>query len=107
VILRADLWIRPEAVEEIKAAREWYHSQNPAAALLFEHELEHALRILLTVPRAGRSLPRLRARTIAMYRFPFVIAYRLHRKVAGRDQIELVALAHGSREPGYWRRRGK
>ena len=35
-----------------------------------------------------------------MKRFPFVVVYRV-----AADGIEVVAVAHGSRKPGYWKNR--
>ncbi|MCL4204555.1 MAG: hypothetical protein KJ000_18875 [Pirellulaceae bacterium] len=35
-----------------------------------------------------------------MKRFPFVIVYRVT-----ANHIEIVAVAHARREPGYWRKR--
>ncbi|MHB0958931.1 MAG: hypothetical protein ACYC0X_26630 [Pirellulaceae bacterium] len=35
-----------------------------------------------------------------MKRFPFVVIYRVT-----TDRIEIVAIAHGRRKPGYWKRR--
>jgi toxin ParE1/3/4 len=36
-------------------------------------------------------------RRYLLKRFPFVIVYR-----AGESRIEIVAVAHGRRRPGYW-----
>jgi hypothetical protein len=35
-----------------------------------------------------------------MKRFPFVVVYRVT-----TDRIEIIAVAHGSRKPGYWKKR--
>jgi plasmid stabilization system protein ParE len=102
---RVDLTIRPEAVEEIRAAREWYRDQDLDSAAEFLRDLAHSVSILLAAPRAGRSLRRMRARALPLRNFPYLIVYRLHRRVAGIDQVEILAVAHGSRRPGYWRER--
>jgi toxin ParE1/3/4 len=33
-------------------------------------------------------------------RFPYIVFYR-----EGADQIDVIAVAHGARDPGYWRKR--
>jgi len=39
-------------------------------------------------------------RRFLLHRFPFSIVYRLK-----GDVIEVVAIAHAKRRPGYWKRR--
>ena len=102
---RVDLAIRPETIEEIRAAREWYRGQDLDSAGEFLRDLAHSVSILLAAPRAGRPLRRMRARTLPLRSFPYVIVYRLRRRVAGIEQLEILAVAHGSRRPGYWRER--
>jgi plasmid stabilization system protein ParE len=102
---RVDLTIRPEAIEEIRAARDWYSAQDRDSAGEFLQDLAHSVSILLAAPRAGRRSPRMRARLLALRKFPFVIVYRLRRRREGSEQMEIIAVAHGSRRPGYWRDR--
>jgi plasmid stabilization system protein ParE len=100
-----DLTIRPEAIEEIRAARDGFRDQDIDSAGEFLRDLAHSLSILLAAPRAGRSLPRMRARMLVMRTFPYLIIYRLRESVDGNDLVEIIAVAHGSRRPGYWRDR--
>ena len=104
---RVDLTIRPEAIEEIRAARDWYRGQDLDSGAEFLRDLAHSVSILLAAPRVGRYLPRMRARTLALRSFPFVIIYRLRGKPDGNDMVEILAVAHGSRRPGYWRDRDR
>lgn len=39
-------------------------------------------------------------RRAALHRFPYVIVFRQH-----SDVIEIIAVMHGHRKPGYWRDR--
>jgi len=47
-----------------------------------------------------RPLRRDGTRQIRMQRFPYAIVYRDQ-----PERIEIVAVAHGARRPGYWRKR--
>jgi hypothetical protein len=46
-------------------------------------------------PRHGRC-----ARRYVVPRFPFSSVYRMR-----EDEVEIIAVAHGRRRPGYWRSR--
>ncbi len=63
-------------------------------------EIEHAIGLLLEHPRL-RSIWRFGRRRLFMRRFP----YRVIDTLAG-DQVRILAVAHSSRRPGYWQRRG-
>lgn len=41
-----------------------------------------------------------RFRKVVLQRFPYVVS---NRETA--DRMEVIAVAHGAREPGYWRKR--
>jgi hypothetical protein len=45
--------------------------------------------------------PRRGARRYILHRFPYGIIYRL----LGDDVLEILAIAHHKRRPGYWGRR--
>ena len=89
------------AIEEAKAACDWYASQNPAAAEAFIDELDEAIEQIGAFPDAGSSYLS-RTRRYVMRRFPFAVIYRERKGAA-----EVVAVAHGHRKPGYWRERLK
>ena len=52
-------------------------------------------------PVARRVPPRLGARGYMLKRFPYDIVYRL----VGDGELEVVAVAHHKRRPGYWAKR--
>src|SRR5437870_5494992 len=87
----------PAAAQEAESAYDWYAERNPSAAHGFREELRHAVDSVadnpLTWPRHGS-----RARRYVFPRFPLV--YRLL-----GDGVEVIAVAHGRRRPGYWRSR--
>ena len=89
----------PAAAQEVESTYEWYAAQDVSAAHGFREELRQALDVVVespqTWPRYGR-----RARRYVFPRYPFTLVYILR-----GDVIEVVAVAHGRRRPGYWRSR--
>jgi plasmid stabilization system protein ParE len=88
------------AAREYRSARNWYR----------ERSVEVSERFCLAVDRAvsrivagAESLPTLTGayRYVRISRFPYVLIFR----PVERDAIMVVAVAHTSRRPGYWRRR--
>ncbi|HKW15988.1 MAG TPA: type II toxin-antitoxin system RelE/ParE family toxin [Terriglobales bacterium] len=89
-----------EAAAEYDAAFDWYRQQSPDAARKFDAEVEHALLQVVQGPKRWTS-GRFNTRRYLLRRFPFLLIYREQ----GRDSIQIVALAHTSRKPGYWTER--
>src|SRR6266511_6154835 len=89
----------PAAAQEAESTYDWYAARSPEAAHGFREELGRAIAAIETSPRAW---PRYgsRARRYVFPRYPFSLVYIL----LGED-IEVVAVAHGRRRPGYWRKR--
>ncbi|MCP4250096.1 MAG: type II toxin-antitoxin system RelE/ParE family toxin [bacterium] len=89
----------PAAVEEAQAARQWYAERSVSVAEAFMVELDLAIERLADAPeRYPRYM--LGTRRCLLHRFPYMIVYRQH-----GDAIQVLALAHGRRRPGYWRQR--
>jgi plasmid stabilization system protein ParE len=89
----------PEALAEAVAAAAWYRERSTRAAAAFEAEISHAMNRIAAAPdRYPRYVDE--SRRILLRRFPYAIVYRVH-----ADSIEIVAVAHGRRRPGYWRTR--
>jgi toxin ParE1/3/4 len=89
----------PAAVGEAKAAYDWYAKRNPAAATAFIAALDEAVRVIQDRP--ARWPQHLRGtRKYLLRRFPYSVIYRVTDAT-----IQVVAVAHGRRRPGYWRRR--
>lgn len=98
------LRIADEAQHEIRAAITWYESERSGLGGQFWDELQTALSLLRERPHIGRLVPRSRSeprpRRWPLRRFPFFVIYREF--IA---DLEVVAVAHQSRKPGYWARR--
>ena len=89
----------PAAAQEAESTYNWYAVRSPEAAHGFREELRRAIEAVAaspgTWPRFGG-----RARRYVFPRYPFSLVYLLR-----GDAIEVVAVAHGRRRPGYWRSR--
>ena len=93
-------WLHPGAQEDLREAAEFYREKAGAAlsqSLLVE--FEHSVGLLLQHPGLG-AIWRYGKRRLVMRRFGHALIYT----VAG-DQIRILAVAHHSRRPGYWRAR--
>ena len=96
---RVAVRFHPAAANEAEAADAWYAVRSSVAARGFREELQHAVE---AVAEAPERWPRhgARARRYVFPRFPFSLVYRL------RDgEVEVIAVAHGKRRPGYWQSR--
>lgn len=86
----------PAAESEIYEAAAWYAERSTAAAQRFVAEVEAKIQRVLENPDRW---PRFEAETrrLLFHEFPYSIIYRV---VA--DSIEVVAVMHQKRKPGYW-----
>ena len=90
----------PAARDEFVAAIHWYVADGRAAsAEFFEQDVDRALRLLDFMPRLGTPGTR-GTRTWPLRDFPYSLVYRIE-----HGDISVIAVAHQSREPGYWRGR--
>ena len=90
------LEFHPDAVAEAEAQRLWYAERSHAAADGFAKELEAALDAILEDPNRWPGYIQ-GTRRYPLRRYPFLIVYRQVGEV-----IEILAIAHGHRKPGYW-----
>ena len=90
----------PAARAEVTDAVRWYvDAAGPSVADAFEHELDAAVQLLLRFPLLGTP-GRGASRRLRLHGFPYTLHYRLDGEL-----IRILALAHQSRRPGYWRGR--
>ncbi len=87
------------ALREMREAAQWYNRQEAGVGEEFLTEVDRAIDRFMfdppARPTAGRDVYR-----HPVDRFPFDLLYRIR-----PEQIEIVAVAHHSRKPGYWQRR--
>ena len=81
----------------------WYDAQRFGLGRDFLDMVDRALRRIELAPRPGTSVPGVPdhdVRRVPLRRFPFHIVY-----VELPDRIQVLAVAHQRRRPGYWNRR--
>jgi len=93
------LEIHPEALAELKSAVTWYQEKSPSAALNFMEELDQVLDWVIASPSRWPSAAH-GTRKLVMRRYPFAVIYCEKETV-----IQVLAIAHGRRRPGYWKKR--
>ena len=89
----------PEALQEYHDATLYYAERDPALALRFIEAVEDAIGRILAALSAWRLLDD-DVRRCLTHVFPDGVLYTVE-----ADFILIVAVMHGSREPGYWKRR--
>jgi plasmid stabilization system protein ParE len=89
----------PEADEEYLSSLAWYSERSPTAALDFESEFQRAISAVAEAPERWPAYLS-RCRRYVLHQFPFSIVYRILDK-----EVVVLAVAHGHRRPGYWRKR--
>jgi hypothetical protein len=97
------LRLLPEADVEIQAAAQWYEIR---VAGLGERVLAEAVDALSEIEQHPRRFAQIRYRSKREIRrrflvhFPYYFAYEVR-----EDECVVVAFAHASRKPGFWRDR--
>lgn len=89
-----------EAGSEYDAAFDWYFQRSPDAALKFDGEVDRAIEEILKAPRRWAIGP-YRTRRFLLRRFPFILIYQER----SSGNIQIIAVAHASRKPGFWKKR--
>jgi toxin ParE1/3/4 len=90
------LELHPEALAELKSSVIWYRERNQSAAVNFVSEVDRAVNLVVNTPQRW---PRGEhgTRKFVLQRFPFAIIYREKEAI-----VQVLAIAHGTRRPGYW-----
>lgn len=91
-----------EAEAEIDEAADWYavHGDNDDLDVRFLAEVERVARLVGEHPLARTEIePGIRHAVLR--RFPYALVY-----VVKPSEVLVLAVAHHSRRPGYWRGRG-
>ena len=91
--------LHPDAIDEARAARLWYAERSSVAADAFMAELDQAIDKICEGPE--RWGPYLHGtRRYLLKRFPYLVVYRERPR-----ELQVIAVAHAKRRPGYWRHR--
>ena len=93
--------IHPEAQSELDAAIAWYENEWIGLGLEFLDEVDRSIHLISETPDIWRNYDGIPcARRLNVHRFPYYIAYRHLNSL-----IQIVAIAHHHRKPGYWKNR--
>jgi len=89
----------PEARDEFIAAAEYYDHAVPGLGDRFLVAVRRAIELAVAHPAAG-SVRTGTARRLLVHGFPYDVVYQVE-----QDELQVLAVAHQHRKPGYWRER--
>jgi toxin ParE1/3/4 len=99
LLMTIEVSFHEEASAEYEAAFEWYFLRSEFVASGFAQEMTRAIEAISEAPRrwpvANRDI-----RKYPLHRFPFAVFYR---EIS--SGVQVIAVAHGRRKPGYWKKR--
>ncbi len=87
------------ASAEVGEAFDWYQARSSRAAARFLAEIERAVILIRESPEVWPPFEA-GTRRYLLRSFPYSIIYR-----PVNDALQIVAVAHQKRRPGYWRSR--
>ena len=91
--------VHPDVYEELEEARSWYEEHATGLGNEFLDEIERAVSAIQRAPDAWPLFSN-GVRRFLVHRFPFAILYRYD-----NSKIQVIAVAHQRRKPGYWKAR--
>jgi plasmid stabilization system protein ParE len=89
----------PEARLEYREAAAFYETRRPGLGAAFTREIEAVIEQILDAPDRWPVIEQDVRRCVA-HIFPYRILY-----AEEGDFVHIIAVAHSSRKPGYWRER--
>ena len=90
----------PEARVDLREGKAFYKRRSPLAAIAFAQQIEAALARIAETPQRYPVGEHGTREHVLPSRLPYTVVYRVNANV-----IVVVAVAHQSREPGYWHQR--
>jgi plasmid stabilization system protein ParE len=90
---------RPQADQEVQAARRWYEDQRLGLGTQFADAIDEAVERISSNPLAFPAVHGETHRAVVR-RFPYGIYFRVR-----GDEIIVVAVMHGRRHPHLWQSR--
>ena len=89
-------YFNPHARLELRDATLHFDSIDPTLGKDFAVEVERAISLVLEFPEAWPRVTR-SVRRCRTQKFPYALVYRIW-----NEHIEILAVMHLSRKPGYW-----
>jgi len=94
-----NLRLRPETEQDLADAAVWYEEQREGLGNQFLDEIISVFSVISEAPLMFPIVHR-NIRRALIHRFPFGVYYRVE-----SDEIVVVAVMHGSRDPRQWKSR--
>lgn len=91
---------RPAAARELAADVRYYDERYPGRGGRFAEAVERVLDLIAEFPLAFPILYEPDIRSVKVARFPYRVVY-----VVVGPNVDVIAVAHAKRRPGYWRDR--
>lgn len=89
-----------QATEEFEDAISYYEAQKPGLGRELRKEVEWSVNQIQRYPSLGARYKDTSIRRLTLRRFPYLLFY-----LETTEVIWIIAVAHGSRKPGYWQDR--
>jgi len=89
----------PQALAEAEAAGDWYAERSFVVSRAFVSEVIRSVETVVENPEIW-PLYEEETHRYLFPRFPFSIIYRII-----EEKIQILAIAHSKRKPGYWKSR--
>jgi toxin ParE1/3/4 len=86
--------------KEVREAEAWYAARSAEAAARFRNSIDAAAQ-QIAADVGTHAIGRTKFKYARVHRFPYHLIFCLDDSSAAR----VLAVAHGRRRPGYWRRR--
>ena len=86
----------PDARHDLHDAQDYYKTKSDAVALAFTNQISWAIEQIILAPHRWKQYEHGTQRFL-LSRFPYAIVYRIKDK-----EVQIVAVAHHKRMPGYW-----
>jgi len=95
--------VAPEAAAELRAAKAWYGERQRGFGTEFVAAIRATMARVSSAPMESPRLPRSAdVQKAVVDRFPCVVVFLVR-----ADAVHVLAVAHQSRHPSYWRDRAK
>ncbi|MBI5789552.1 MAG: type II toxin-antitoxin system RelE/ParE family toxin [Candidatus Schekmanbacteria bacterium] len=91
--------IHPEAYKELEQSKSWYDERSKNLGSEFLFAVERAVRLIQEFPARWPLYSGVTKRFL-LHRFPFGLVYRYD-----ENRIQILAIVHTRRKPGYWEKR--
>ena len=88
-----------DAQEEYVSAAVYYERRVEGLGERFIGQVEASIARMMSAPLRQRCFSN-DFRKLRVAHFPYAVVYRVT-----RDELQIVAVAHAKRQPGYWRQR--